>query len=133
MADDEQVVKRRLRTPPETMRERTAKLQNQSEKNTSKFAKALASLWWGFTWPIRALGRQIAKLERFKFFRIIGYILLPPYIRNSWRELKQVSWPNASQTLRLTYAVLVFSIIFGVVVAIIDFGLDKLFKEFIIK
>jgi len=126
-------VKRRLRTAPETMRERTEKLQNQKERDDSAGPSLARSFGWGFTWPIRKIIRAIASLGRFKVFRIIGLIIVPRYIRNSWNELRLVTWPNARQTISLTYAVLIFSVLFGIVVAILDFGLDKLFKAFIIK
>jgi preprotein translocase SecE subunit len=132
MADDVKP-KRRLRTPPQTIRERNESLRNQTPKQQNAFVRGLGSFWYGFTLPARALGHQIAKLGRFKVFRVIAAILLPRYIRNSWRELRLVSWPNAKQSINLTWAVLVFSIIFGVIVAILDFGLDKLFKEFIVR
>lgn len=129
--------KRRLKVPTvsttntETVRERTEKIQQQAAapKNPSRF-KAFIK---GFFWPLRALGKQIAKLGRFRVFRWIGYVLLPPYIRNSWRELRQVTWPNRRETFRLTYAVIIFSTIFGVIVFGVDLVLDKIFKELIIK
>ena len=59
--------------------------------------------------------------------------LIPRFIRNSWAELRQVKWPNRRETRRLTIAVLIFSVIFGISVSLLDAGLDKLFKEVIIK
>lgn len=123
--------KRRLRTNTETIRERSEKHQlKASAPEKPKRSQAFLS---GFFWPLRALGRQVAKLGRFKFFRIIGYILVPKYIRNSWKELRLVSWPDRRTTLRLTFAVIVFSVIFGLIVAGVDFVLDKLFKELILE
>jgi preprotein translocase subunit SecE len=122
--------KRRLRSNTETVRERTEKIQLQQQKLSDKPKRAgeLSALWRGFTWAPRKLGRGIAKLERFKLFRIIGRILLPRYIRNSWRELRQVTWPDRRTSLRLTYAVVIFSIIFGLVVAGVDYVINILVK-----
>lgn len=124
--------KRRVRVgSAETVRERTEKLQLQAaEPKRPNLARAF---FGGFFAPLRWIGRQLAKLGRFRVFRWLGYIFLPPYIRNSWRELRQVSWPNRRKTYQLTNAVIIFSIIFGVLVALVDFGLDKIFKEFIVK
>jgi len=72
-------------------------------------------------------------LGRFKPFRILGYILAPPYFRNAWRELKQVTWPTGKQSRQLTFAVIVFSLVFGIIVATTDYGLDKLFRKVILK
>lgn len=130
--DEAKRPKRRLRpASSETVRERTEKLQTEAAKpkSPSKFR----AFWGGFFWPLRWLGRQIAKLNRFRVFRWLGYILLPPYIRNSWRELKLVSWPGTRESISLTNAVIVFSLIFGVVIFALDGILNKLFKEFILK
>lgn len=122
---------RRLRGSSETIREQSEKRQLQA--SVPEKPSRVRAFLSGFTWPLRALGRQIKKLERFHIFRIIGRILLPLYLRNSWRELRQVTWPNRSTTLRLTFAVIVFSLVFGLIVAAVDFVLDKIFKELILK
>ena len=123
--------KRRLRTSSETVRERSEKLQLQDEAKQKK--SGFRAFLNGFLWPLRALGHQIGKLGRFRVFRWIGLVLLPRYIRNSWRELRLVSWPDRKKTFQLTYAVIVFSVLFGVIVAGVDYGLDKLFKEIVLK
>lgn len=83
--------------------------------------------------PFKWIGRKLAKLGRFKVMRIIGKILWPTYFRNSWKELRQVTWPNRRETWQLTLAVIIFSIIFGAIIAVVDYGLDKAFKQLIIK
>jgi preprotein translocase SecE subunit len=115
----------------ETVREKTAK--SEEVKKPSK----VRQLWRGFTSPVRWVGRGIArfgsKLNKIKVFRIIGYIFWPPYFRNSWKELRQVTWPNGKQSRQLTLAVIVFATIFGILVALLDFGLDKVFKQVLLK
>lgn len=69
------------------------------------------------TKPMRFIGRILAK------------ILLLNYFRQSWQELKQVTWPGRRETIQLTFAVFVFAISFGLLIAVVDFGLDKLFRE----
>lgn len=127
--------KRRLRTSPQTVRERTEKLQQESAK-PKRHSKARA-FFGGFFWPLRALGRLLARLGRFlgrfRVFRWIGLVLVPPYFRNSWRELRQVTWPDTSTTFRLTKAVIVFSVFFGLIVYGVDIVLDKIFKEIILQ
>lgn len=59
--------------------------------------------------------------------------IIPKYLRESWSELKQVNWPNRKQTISLTFAVFVFAIIFGIIVAIIDSGLNQLFKQLLLQ
>ncbi|MCA9327509.1 preprotein translocase subunit SecE [Candidatus Saccharibacteria bacterium] len=55
------------------------------------------------------------------------------YIRDSWRELRKVTWPSFRESLRLTAAVIVFSVIFGAIIAVVDFGLDKVFRQILLK
>lgn len=131
-SDEIERPKRRLRPgSSETVRERTEKLQNQAA--ATKKPSALGAFIGGFLAPLKWLFRQIGKLGRFRIFRWISYIFVPPYIRNSWHELRLVTWPNRRQSWQLVNAVIIFSIVFGVIVAFVDYGLDKLFKEFIVK
>ncbi len=67
--------------------------------------------------------------------RILGkrVRIFPRYFRDSWIELKQVVWPDRKQTIKLTTAVIIFAIVFGLAVALVDFGLDKLFRILILE
>lgn len=71
--------------------------------------------------PVKFIGRWLAKL------------LLINYFISSWKELKLVTWPNRKQTVQLTFAVFIFSIVFGIMIAIVDYGLDKLFKQVLLR
>jgi preprotein translocase SecE subunit len=59
--------------------------------------------------------------------------IVPRYFINSWREVRQVVWPNRKETWRLTLAVFIFAIIFGAMVAGVDKGLDEIFKKLVLK
>jgi len=59
--------------------------------------------------------------------------LLPGYFRESWDELKQVAWPDRRTTVKLTTAVLIFAVVFGVLIAIVDWGLDKVFRSLLLQ
>lgn len=65
--------------------------------------------------------------------RILAAVLLLRFFRDSWKELRQVTWPTARETYRMTVAVFMFALIFTVIVGIIDFGLDKVFREVFVK
>lgn len=60
-------------------------------------------------------------------------IALLNYFKGSWRELGRISWPSRKQTTKLTVAVVVFSIIFGIFIGSVDFGLSELVKRVLIK
>jgi preprotein translocase subunit SecE len=103
----------------------------------------------GFFWPLRMVGKGLAWLShrpplkqighgirwffRTKPMRILGRILGFSYIRGSWQELKSVTWPTRREGFRLTSAVIIFSIIFGALIAVVDYGLDKLFRQILLK
>jgi preprotein translocase SecE subunit len=125
--------KRRLRNP-ETVRERATKAQEDAVRPGRR--QAVASTASSATRPLRAVG----KVFQYQPFRFIGKVLkfagrfvLPRYLRNSWRELRLVTWPTGKQTRQLTSAVLLFAIVFGGLVALVDYGLDKLFREVLLK
>lgn len=118
--------KRRLRNP-ETIREQA--LKAQTESGTPKRRSLVRSTSKKVFAPLKL----VALVFRFKPLRWIGFVLAPPYLRNSWRELRLVTWPDRKQSRQLTTAVIIFSIVFGVLVWLVDTGLDKLFKDVIIK
>lgn len=132
MADKPKTKKKRVVKNPETFRERAIKASDEGEKTSKK--SLLGSFFRGLFKPFRVFFSKIFKfLGKFKIFRFIGRILYPKYIRNSWKELKLVHWPSWKESRKLTFAVLVFAVIFGVFIAILDFGLDKLFRNILLK
>ena len=48
------------------------------------------------------------------------FVALGRYLRNSWRELRQVRWPNRTATWKMTLAVLVYCAIFIVFIMLLD-------------
>jgi preprotein translocase SecE subunit len=111
----------------ETVRDKVEKTAREIEAKKSDKPRRLRVTTQKATAPLRPIGRFLVKLAK-----PLRYII-PPYFRNSWRELKLVTWPNRRETFRLTGAVIAFSIVFGGVVAAVDYGLDKLFREVLLK
>jgi preprotein translocase SecE subunit len=132
VADEPSTKKRRIVRNPETFRERAIKAAETSDKPSRKHrirggvGKVLRPIFV----PIGKVLKKIFYRQPFKF---IGRILLPKYFRNSWKELKLVTWPNWKQSRQLTFAVLAFAIVFGAAVAGLDYGLDKVFKSILLK
>jgi preprotein translocase SecE subunit len=118
--------KRRLKNP-ETIRQQALRTQADAGK-PAKSAKVRGASKKAFA-PLSKLG----KLSSIKPLRWLGLIIVPPYLRSSWRELRLVTWPNRRESYRLTVAVIIFSVIFGVLIAVTDWGLDKLFKNILLK
>lgn len=132
--------KRVLKKAP-TVRERTEQANAAQPKHRVRSsAKKLSK-------PFRALGRLIAKVFRplrfllrpfktrpIRFIgRILAKIFLISYFRNSWKELRQVTWPSRRETLQLTFAVFIFAAVFGLMITVTDYGLDKIFKKILLK
>jgi preprotein translocase SecE subunit len=120
--------KRQLRAAPVTVREQGEIARDKSSRTgvKTKSGKIISA-------PFRVIGRLFRPLGKFKPFRVLGYILAPPYIRNAFKELRLVTWPDGKQSRQLTFAVIVFSLIFGLIAAITDYGLDHLFRSVILK
>ncbi len=142
--------KRKLKAAP-TFREHAAQQDAKSNKPTRRKRVVGSKLFA----PVRLVGRLIKKLLKaiaasrlaqllvaiyksrvftpIRFIvKIIGKILLISYFVNAWKEVKLVTWPDNRTTWRLTGAVLVFAIIFGLLVAGLDFALEKGFREVLI-
>lgn len=60
------------------------------------------------------------------------FVALGRYLRDSWREIRQVRWPNRKATWKMTFAVLVYVALFMVFLSLLDvfftFIFDLLFK-----
>lgn len=130
--------KRRVKDP-ETFRERAIKATTEKDK-PKKSHKILSAPFRFIKAIFRPIGRLNQRLKQVKFLKpvykilhIIGLIVYPKYIRSSFKELKLVTWPNFKLSLRLTWAVIAFAFVFGLTVAILDYGLDKLFKQILLK
>ncbi len=54
------------------------------------------------------------------------------YFKGAWQELRQVRWPNRKATWGLTMAVLLFSLLLGAIIFLLDLGFTYLFKEIIL-
>ena len=109
--------KRRVLKTAETV----SKPAKAAHKGVKKAVKPLSPLARPFkTRPMRFIGRWLAKL------------LLINYFISSWKELRQVTWPNRKETAKLTAAVFMFAIVFGAIIAITDYGLDKIFRKILL-
>jgi preprotein translocase SecE subunit len=139
MADKQPAEPKRLVKNPETFRERAIKATEASGKprRTARLTGVSGQVAGSVFKPIGRASGKIFALKPFaligKVLRLVGKILFPVYFRKSWQELRLVTWPNWKQSRQLTFAVLVFATIFGAVIAIVDYGLDKIFRDVLLK
>lgn len=61
------------------------------------------------------------------------FVALGRYIRDSWREIRQVRWPNRKATWKMTLAVLVYCAIFMVFILLLDTLFTFLFNLIVQK
>lgn len=108
-----------------------------------------SAFWRGFFWPIRLIWRllnwlahhpplkQIGHGLRWFFTRrpvkFVGKLFGLKYLVRSIGELRTVTWPKFRESIRLTGAVIIFSVFFGLFITAVDYGLGKLFKEILLK
>ncbi len=126
--------KKRRVLKKETVRERATKAAEPRKPRRLRQTAATAAK------PLKAAGRLGGKeyhlpLPDTRLGRILSkrVRLFPKFFGNAWRELRQVEWPNRKETAKLTLAVFIFAIAFGAVIAITDYGLDKLFRKVLLR
>ncbi|MBQ8996921.1 preprotein translocase subunit SecE [Candidatus Saccharibacteria bacterium] len=66
------------------------------------------------------------KKQTFVLFR--PFVVLGRYLRDSWRELRQVRWPNRKLTWQMVLAVFVYTLIFVAFLVALDLLFDWLFS-----
>ena len=67
------------------------------------------------------------------FILIRPFVYLGRYIRDSWKELRQVRWPNRKATWKMVLAVLVYTAIFVIFISLLDLFFTWLFNLILAK
>ena len=65
--------------------------------------------------PLAFLGKPFVKLGR--------------YLKNSWREIRQVRWPNRKTTWKMTFAVLLYTAFFILLILVLDIFFSFVFNN----
>ena len=119
---------------PETVRERNEKAALKTQNDATKAGKQPVRK------TARAIGKPLAviakplKVKPVRFAaKWLGLILAPRYFRNSFKELRQVTWTSRRQTWKLTFSVLIFALAFGILVTLTDYGLDKIIRRIVLR
>jgi preprotein translocase SecE subunit len=80
---------------------------------------------------LRKAEKAIAKSregQKKPFILIRPFVYLGRYLRDSWRELRQVRWPNAKATWKMVLAVFVYTILFVIIIFALDLFFTWLFN-----
>lgn len=67
-----------------------------------------------------------AKKKPFILVRPIVYFFR--YLRDSWREIRQVRWPSRKATWKLFFAILIYTFLFGAIIMLLDVFFTWLFN-----
>lgn len=122
-------------TKSASVREKAAETRSKSNK-PRKLRSAAAGALKPISTVVRAGKKEVylpmPNNKVGKFLNKRRYII-PGYFRASWKELKEVTWPDRRQTIQLTLAVFMFAVVFALFVALVDFGLDKLFRKVLLS
>ena len=134
MAETDKRKRRRIRPAP-TVRQQAEKAQADAAKPKREKRSRVGSVFKTIFKPFKVF-KKVGKYRVLraigKVFSFVGKIIWPVYFRNSWRELRLVTWPGWKLSWSLTYAVIIFAVIFGAFVAGLDYGLDKAFRHLLI-
>lgn len=134
--DKKSVQARRKIKEPETIRQKAEK-ESAKRVKPSKRSKFVKRIHRPFSTLKRVGSKEFNPIKApdkrglHHLNKKIPYV--PKFLKNSWAELKKVTWPSFSVAMKLTLAVIVFSIIFAIFVQILDYIFNKLVKEIILR
>ena len=81
----------------------------------------------------RAADKAAKKAEKAKegkkvFILFRPFVAFFQYLRDSWKEIRQVRWPNRKATWKMVLAVLVYTALFMVLISLLDLFFTWLFN-----
>lgn len=126
----------RKRKTPDTVREHAEK-QSAKRADSEKPNKLKGKIVRPFS-VINAVGKKEfhpVKAPDKKGVRHLNKRVhfVPKFVRESWAEVRLVTWPTKNVAARLTGAVFIFAIAFTIFIQIFDFIFNKLVKEILLK
>ena len=79
--------------------------------------------------------KNIAKEKSGKkpFILFRPFVALGRYLRDSWREIRQVRWPNRKTTWKMVLAVIIYTALFMVIILLLDMFFTWLFNLILSK
>jgi preprotein translocase subunit SecE len=126
----------RRRKAPETVRERAQK--DSAKKEAPKKSTAVKARIHRPLSKLRRLGAKEYHPIKVPEKRGVKHLnkrvnLVPKYVRESWAELKLVTWPTKKEAAQKTIAVIAFAIVIAILVQLLDLLFSKVVKEIILR
>ena len=72
--------------------------------------------------------KQVKNDSKKPFILFRPFVAFGRYLRDSWRELRQVRWPNRKVTWKMVLAVFVYTALFVTFLVVVDLLFDWLFN-----
>lgn len=66
------------------------------------------------------------------FILFVPFVAFGRYVRDSWRELRQVQWPSRSAIWKMTLAIIAFCLLVGVLVVVFDWVSQWIIQEVVL-
>ena len=95
-----------------------------SEKTSSKEAQAKKQGSQNSKLNKKVVQSEKSAKKPFILFR--PFVALGHYLRDSWRELRQVRWPNRKATWQMLVAVILYAALFMVIISVLDLAFSGL-------
>ena len=101
---------------PTITRKKVVVEDKKSEKNKRKIAKKAE----------KSLDKKKSGKKPFILIRPVVYLFR--YLKESWKELRQVRWPNRKATWKMVLAVIIYTALFVLIITLLDIFFTWLFN-----
>lgn len=117
--------------PTKIHQETKTAISKQPRKKLTKLEKAQQKYEKKQLKKQQKLAKKASKKPLPKVLRILTapFRKIGSYIHASWQELRQVRWPNRKMTWKLVSAVIIYTVLFSVVIMLLDAGFILLFNN----
>ncbi len=78
--------------------------------------------------PAKTPEKSKPKQDKKPFILFRPFVAFGRYLRDSWRELRQVRWPNRKTTWKMVLAVFVYTALFIGLLVVLDILFDWIFS-----
>ncbi len=112
--------------PAEVTRKVTVKAKNSENKKTKKADREATKKR---NKAEKKAANKDEKPLKECFFLFIPFIALVRYIRDSFRELRQVRWPNRKETWKLVLSVIVYVVLIAGFIMLLDMLFNFIFSQ----
>lgn len=76
---------------------------------------------------------EIAKSGKKVFILFRPFVAFFRYLRDAWREIRQVRWPSRKATWKMVLAVIVYTALFMIIIGLLDLFFSWLFNLILSK